>query len=57
MTIFSSVLSQELFYRVFEAYLNEGWSVIYSVGIALFKTNEERILSNTFESNLLMINS
>lgn len=57
MTLFSSVLSQELFYRVFEVYLNEGWPVVYAVGLTLLRLNEDRILKNNFEGNLLMINS
>lgn len=48
MTLFSSVLSQELFYRVFEAYLNEGWTVLYGVGLTLLRLNEDKILKNNF---------
>jgi hypothetical protein len=33
MTLFSSVLVQEFFNRVFEVYLIEGWSIIYAVAI------------------------
>ena len=44
MTLFSSSLQQELFYRVFEIYLNEGWSVIYKVGLMLLKNSEKRLL-------------
>jgi hypothetical protein len=57
MTIFSSVLGQEHFYRVFEVYLSEGWPAIFAVGLAFLKVNEEKILGNSFEENLLMINS
>lgn len=35
MTLFSSTLKQELFYRIFEIYLNEGWRTIYATGLAL----------------------
>jgi hypothetical protein len=35
MTLFSSTLKQELFYRIFEIYLNEGWKIIYATGLAL----------------------
>jgi len=37
MTLFSSTVSQELFYRIFEVFLNEGWTVIFAVGLALLK--------------------
>lgn len=39
MTIFSSVFAQELFYRIFEVYLNEGWSFIFTVGLTLLRIN------------------
>ena len=37
MTIFSSTLSQEVFYRMFEIFLNEGWIIIFKVGLTLIK--------------------
>lgn len=57
MTLFSSVLAQELFYRVFEAYLHEGWPVIFAVGLALLRLNEPKILQNSFEENLFLLNA
>jgi hypothetical protein len=45
MTLFSSTLKQELFYRIFEIYLNEGWSIFYATGLTFLKTNEQKLLS------------
>ncbi len=41
MTLFSAVLRQEFFNRVFEVYLIEGWSIIYAVAIVLFKRHDK----------------
>lgn len=41
MTLFSIVLKQEFFNRIFEVYLVEGWSIIYSLALALFKQWEK----------------
>jgi hypothetical protein len=57
MTLFSAVLRQELFYRVFEAYLHEGWPVLYQLGLTLLRLTEDRMMKNSFEANLLLINS
>lgn len=57
MTLFSSVLSQELFYRVFEVYLHEGWSVIFAVGLTFLRLNEAKLLENSFEENLFLLNA
>lgn len=57
MTLFSSVLSQELFYRVFEAYLHEGWPVVFAVGLTFLRLNESKLLENSFEENLFLLNA
>lgn len=41
MTLYSGGVSQELFYRIFEVFLNEGWSIIFAVGLALLKSHEQ----------------
>lgn len=41
MTLFSAVLRQEFFNRIFEVYLIEGWSIIYAVAIVLFKRHDK----------------
>ena len=43
MTIFSSSLKQEVFYRLFEIYLNEGWSIIFKAGLTILKNHETNI--------------
>lgn len=48
MTLFSSTLKQELFYRIFEIYLYEGWKTIYATGLVLLMTHEAKILSSKF---------
>ena len=57
LTIFSSTMSEELFARIFEVYLNEGWTILYAVAITLFRLRQKEILSNSFEKNLFLINS
>jgi hypothetical protein len=57
MTLYSSVFKQELFYRVFEVYLSEGWAVLYAVGIAFLRLHQHSILRNNFETNVYLINS
>ena len=55
MTLFSSIFQQELFYRVFEIFLNEGWSIIYKVGLMLLKNSERRLLEERLDNLVLII--
>jgi protein associated with RNAse G/E len=57
MTLFSSSLKQEVFYRIFEIFLNEGWSIIYKVGLTLLKNQEHKIVDGKFDSIVLVLNS
>jgi hypothetical protein len=41
---------------MFEIYLNEGWTIIYGVALTLLKSHETKILKNSFEDNLYLIN-
>lgn len=49
MTLYSGVFKQEVFYRIFEIYLVEGWGIIYGIGVALFKKYEKEISSLSME--------
>lgn len=40
MTLYSGSVTQEVFYRIFEVFLEEGWSIVFAVGLALLKNNE-----------------
>jgi hypothetical protein len=57
MTLFSSTLKQEVFYRIFEIYLYEGWTVIYATGLALLMAHETDILKANFEEIVFLLNS
>lgn len=37
MTLYSGGVSQEFFYRIFEVFLSERWSIIFAVGLAFLK--------------------
>lgn len=57
MTIFSSSLKQEVFYRLFEIYLNEGWSIIFKIGLVILKNHENNIVQGSFDKVVLILNS
>lgn len=55
ITYFSSIFPKELFCRVFECILSEGYKIIYRVGLAIMKVREEGLLNNGMENNIVGI--
>ena len=52
ITLFSSSLPTEVFYRVFECMLVEGYVIIYKAAITMMKINEPFLLNNSYEDAL-----
>jgi hypothetical protein len=52
ITLFSSTLPTELFYRIFECFLMEGYKVIYKAALTMIKINEPLVLNKPFEEVL-----
>ena len=50
INLYSSLVDQEVFNRIFEIYLIEGWPIIYSVYTALFLSYQKQILSSDMEN-------
>lgn len=49
ITLFSCSLPTELFYRIFECFLSEGYTVIYKAALTMMKINETIVLNSPFE--------
>lgn len=39
VTLYSSCVNQECFYRIFDVFLLEGWCITHAVGLALLKNS------------------
>lgn len=48
ITLFSSTLPTELFYRIFECFLIEGYKIIYKAALTVIKINEPFILNHAY---------
>ena len=57
MTLYSGGVSQELFYRIFEVFLIERWSIIFSVGLAFLKNRERDIFTKKTEEIFYLMSS
>lgn len=49
VTLYTNCFPFEVVTRIWDCFLAEGWSVIYSVQLALLKTHEKELLSRDFE--------
>lgn len=56
LTLFSKSLSNSKFYRFFECFLVEGYSVIFKTCLALMQLKEKKFVANSMEENLMFIN-
>lgn len=52
ITLFSSTLPTELFYRVYECFLCEGYKIIYKAALTILKINEPLVMGQPFETIL-----
>jgi hypothetical protein len=55
ITFFSSIFPKELFCRIFECILREGYKVVYRAGLAIMKIKEKQILENSSEENIVYV--
>ena len=55
MTLYSNCLRLDLVRTIWDAFFNEGWKVIYRIGIAMLKINQKKLLKlGLQEGNLLL---
>jgi hypothetical protein len=55
ITYFSSLFPKEMFCRIFECILSEGYKIIYRVGLAIMKFREPQLVDNSMENNIVSV--